>query len=303
MKHFVSIGECMVELSDQGNGLLRRGFAGDTFNTAWYARRLLADDWQISYLTAVGDDALSAEMLDFMASEGIDTRLVQRIEGAAPGLYMISLKNGERSFSYWRDTSAAKRLAADQHHLRQALASANIVFLSGITLAILPPDDAQQLIAAAREAGKAGALVAFDTNYRPRLWKGRTDTQALMLQAAAAAQVVLPGFDDETAVFGPCDAAAIGRRYLEAGAKVIVVKDGARGATVFEGRTTVHVAAVAPPEVVDTTAAGDSFCASFLARYVQGDSAVKAAQFAARIAAQVVARRGALVPVSPSSGS
>ncbi len=107
-KRVLSIGECMVELSQAGQGLLRKGFAGDTFNTAWYLRAVLSQNWQVDYLTALGDDPLSEELLAFMQKAGIGTGLIRRIPGKTPGLYLISLKDGERTFSYWRDTSAAK---------------------------------------------------------------------------------------------------------------------------------------------------------------------------------------------------
>lgn len=299
MKQFLCIGECMVELSDAGSGLLRRGFAGDTFNTAWYARKLLPPAWQVSYLTAVGDGALSDEMVDFMQASGVGTDHVRRIKGAMPGLYMITLKNGERSFSYWRDTSAAKQLAGDAQHLWAAMAHADVIFFSGITLAILGAEDCGRLLAAANAARAKGAMVAFDTNYRARLWQGRDDAREVVAAAARAATVVLPGLDDEQALFGPCDAATVAARY--SGAQVVVVKDGANGATIFENGRRTAVPAVVAKTVVDTTAAGDSFSAGFLSRLVLGDDAVTAAGVAAQVASQVVSARGALVDITVSS--
>ncbi len=299
MTRVLAIGECMVELADIGNGLFKQGFAGDTFNTAWYMRKLLPSSWQVAYFTTVGDDALSTEMLAFMEASGIATSHIQRIAGAAPGLYMITLKDGERSFSYWRDSSAAKQLMRDEKCLQGAMAEADIVYFSGITLAILSAEDGARLIGEASTAKARGAIVAFDTNYRARLWQGRTDARDMMRAAAGAATIVLPGLDDEQALFGRCDVTAVAKRY--AVAEVIVVKDGANGATVFEGTRATHVPAISPKEVVDTTAAGDSFNAGFLSRLAMGDDAVTAATYAARIASQVVGARGALVDVSISS--
>lgn len=151
-RRFLSIGECMVELSQAGDGLLRKGFAYDTFNTAWYARACLAADWSVDYFTALGDDAMSDEMLAFIDTSGIGTSLIRRIRGRTPGLYMINLKDGERSFSYWRDSSAARSLAADPDRLREAVESAAVIYFSGITLAILPHEDAETLLAEVRRA-------------------------------------------------------------------------------------------------------------------------------------------------------
>jgi 2-dehydro-3-deoxygluconokinase len=299
-KTFLSIGECMVELSDAGSGLLRRGFAGDTFNMAWYARRLLPAQWQVSYCSCVGDDALSGEMLRFMADSGVDTTHVARLAGLSPGLYMISLKDGERSFAYWRDNSAARRLADDAARLRGAMGGADVIVYSGITLGILTARAGRELIAAAAEAKRRGVMVAFDTNYRSRLWQGRSDGAEMMLAAAAASTVVLPGLDDEQVLFGPCTAGEAARRYASLGVSTVVVKDGAKGATVLDGDELTPVVASAPREVVDTTAAGDSFAAAFLARLAGGAAAVDAARFAAGVAAEVVAARGALVDIPKS---
>lgn len=295
MSRLLAIGECMVELSDAGDGLLRRGFAGDTFNMAWYARKLFPADWQVGYCSCVGDDAISGEMMAFMAASGVDTTHVTRLPGLSPGLYMITLQNGERSFSYWRDTSAARRLADDAGRLREAVKDAGVIVFSGITLGILTPEHGRDLIAAVAEARRGGAVVAFDTNYRNRLWQGRDDVAEMMLAAAAASNIVLPGLDDEQVLFGPCSAAAAARRYEAVGASVVVVKNGDQGSSVFADGKTTSIAAVAPDQVVDTTAAGDSFAAAFLSRIVPGETAVEAARFASGVAAKVVGARGALV--------
>ncbi len=208
---------------------------------------------------------------------------------------MISLVNGERSFTYWRDTSAARQLADDPAHLAHHLATADVIHFSGITLGILTPAATDHLLAAVKVARQRGARVSFDTNYRPRLWQGRNDVREMFLRAGKVADVVLPGLDDEALVFGPCSAADVADRYREKGAKLVVVKDGGNGATVFDGKTAQHVPPAAPRALVDTTAAGDSFAAAFLTRLARGDTAIAAARFAARIAAEVVSQKGALV--------
>ena len=94
-KRFLAIGECMVELAQAGENTYRRGFAGDTFNTAWYARRLLPDDWTVSYASCIGADAVSDEMAAFMHGEGIDTSSLRRVEGRTVGLLDISKPRGD----------------------------------------------------------------------------------------------------------------------------------------------------------------------------------------------------------------
>ncbi|CAN7534557.1 sugar kinase [Rhizobium sp. LjRoot30] len=291
---FLSIGECMVELSQAGGGLLRKGFAGDTFNTAWYARACLPATWSVDYLTGLGDDPVSEEMLSFMAGAGVGTSAVRRIPGRTPGLYMIHLRNGERSFSYWRDTSAARALAADADHLRRAIEAVDVVYFSGITLAILPAADVETLLSELRRAKASGKLVAFDPNIRPRLWSGRETMLSTISDGARAANLVMPSFDDEATHFGDASVEATVARYHGLGVEKLVVKNGADGATIsFGGEPRLMPAVEA--KVVDTTSAGDSFNGAFLARYLVTGDAAEAAGFGAAVAARVIGEHGALI--------
>lgn len=292
----LSIGECMVELMQAEGDLLRKGYAGDTFNTAYYARLFLPPDWSVDYLSAVGTDTVSGEMLAFIEKTGVGTGHIRRVEGRSPGLYMIHLKDGERSFSYWRSVSAAKTLADDADHLRAAIEASDILVFSGITLAILAPSAVETLLSELRRAKAEGKLVVFDPNIRPRLWDDKQYMLETISAGARASSLVMPSFDDEAAHFGDADIAATITRYRGLGVDNIVVKDGPNGVTLsFGGSEPQFVPSAKVDKIVDTTSAGDSFNGAFLARYgVDGDP-VAAAQFAARIAAGVIGHHGALV--------
>lgn len=295
MPTFLSIGECMIELASLGGDLMRKGFAGDTFNTAWYAHAFRPEGWTVEYFTALGDDSASADMLGFMRAAGIGTSRVARLSGKAPGLYMIHLDNGERSFSYWRSAAAARQLADDRATLAAAIESADIVYFSGITLAILPESGRATLIELARAARDAGKFVAFDPNIRPRLWGSKDEMLVAITKAAGAASLVLPGFDDEAAHFGDASVADTIARYRKAGATDVLVKDGVKGATLAIGPDTLHVPVHPAEKVVDTTSAGDSFNGGYLARWAAGDSPADAARFASRVASSVIGHPGALI--------
>lgn len=286
----------MVELADAGNGLYRRGFAGDTFNTAWYARRMLPTGWTVGYGSCIGDDAVSHEMAAFMEGEGIDTSTLRKLPDRTVGLYMISLENGERSFSYWRGQSAAKTLADDAEWLTGTLKGQDVLYFSGITLAILSPEARQRLCDALAKARADGATVAFDTNLRPRLWESRETMQAGMQLGASVADVVLPSFDEETGLFGDATPADTIARYRACGATTVAVKNGDGDLTLWDTQGTRTIAARPVANVVDTTAAGDSFGAAFMAGLATGGSADEAAGSAMELAAKVIQSRGALVP-------
>jgi len=291
----LSIGECMVELMQAEGGLMRKGFAGDTFNTAYYARQYLPADWNVDYFSAVGTDTISGEMLAFMESRGIGTAYVAPVEGRSPGLYMIHLKDGERSFSYWRSVSAARLLARDGDRLRAAMDVSDIIVFSGITLAILPAEDVETLLAELRRARAAGKRVAFDPNIRPRLWDDPERMRVTITEGARAATLVMPSLEDETTHFGDASIEQTIARYRALGVAELVVKDGAEGATLVFGDARSHAPSARVETIVDTTSAGDSFNGAFLARLATGASPEAAARFAADVAAAVIQHHGALV--------
>ncbi len=297
MNRFLSIGECMVEMAPAEGGGYAMGFAGDTFNTAWYVRRCLPPGVEVAYLSAVGDDAISHRMTAFIREAGIVPELAVRPDRTV-GLYLISLDAGERSFSYWRDTSAARDLARDLDALAR-LVGGDMAFFSGITLAILPDEGRRALLGQLAQARARGVRIAFDTNLRPKLWSGPDEMRDWVGQAAGVADIALPSFDDEAAHFDDADPAATARRYATAGAECVVVKNGAGPVTIHHDGVVTEVTPEPVTHVVDTTAAGDSFDAGFLSALVGGASPGKAAQAGCQLSAAVIGARGALVDVTP----
>lgn len=296
----LSIGEAMVELSPaEAPELWRLGIAGDTLNTAWYLRGLLRSDWRVGYLSRVGEGPFSQRMVDFLTASGIETGHVGRDAAREIGLYAIDLKDGERSFSYWRGSSAARGLAADAGVLEAALAEARIAYLSGITLAILPVRDRARLLDALGAARIRGVRVVFDPNLRPRLWEAPDVMRVTVEAAAAGADLVLPSFDDEAAQFGDADPAATVARYLGLGAAEVVVKNAGgpvRFAAAAGGGGEVTGLLRAVP--VDSTAAGDSFNAGYLAARLEGAGQEEAIRAGHALGLAVIGHRGALVPAA-----
>lgn len=301
MPKILSIGEAMVELSQAQEGLWRLGIAGDTLNTAWYLRKLLPQDWQVGYCSRVGLGEFSQKAVEFIDAAGIDASTIHRDSQHEIGVYAISLKDGERSFSYWRDNSAAKKLASDPKELDAALANVDIVYLSGITLAILSDADRANLYAALKRTKAAGTQIIFDTNLRPRLWP---DTAAMCREVevmATIADLMLPSYDDEQDYFGDTDPKATIRRYLSRGAGQVVVKAGGN-AIHYGGREGEGLIDDLTREIpVDTTSAGDSFNAGFLAAKLQGASIEQAIRAGHALSSQVIQYRGALVEEAVSA--
>ncbi|ESX41512.1 sugar kinase [Mesorhizobium sp. LSHC440A00] len=267
-----SIGECMLELSGQAGPNWRMGFAGDTFNTLWALH------------------ALSGERPATYVSIGIGASPV--IPGARPGLYAITLTGAERAFTYWRSDAAARRLASDPAALAKSLENQALVYFSGITLAILDAAARKTLLAEVAKARAAGSLVAFDPNYRPRLWQSREEAQAAILDALAVADIALPTFPDEQMLFGDSAPQATAERFGKLVGEV-VVKNGEEPALIATGGALQPVPAQHVATPVDTTGAGDSFNGGYLAARLAGHAPADAVQRAHRVAAAVVQVRGA----------
>lgn len=292
----LGVGECMLEFTPAGGGLYALSFAGDAFNCIWYARQLLPKSAKVSFLTATGQDVLSEEMLEFFDQEGIDTEHIRRIPGATPGCYLIRLDNGERSFHYWRSVSAARQLADDPDPLGDGLESARMIYVTGITLAILPPRSRGNLLAALERARAGGAEIALDTNYRPALWhQGAGEAAETIRSAAQMADITLPSAEEHSTLFGSAEPPDIIEFYRDCGASTVVVKDGPGTIHAWNGNTGCVEHSPRPVTATDTTAAGDSFNGGFLAAYMMGAKLCDALALGADIAGIVVANRGALV--------
>ncbi|HEX9858748.1 MAG TPA: sugar kinase [Paracoccaceae bacterium] len=298
MSRFIAIGECMIELtSANGPDLWRMGIAGDTLNTAWYARQLLGKAWSVDYLTRLGTDPFSDRIQRFLTASGIGTDHLSYDPIRSPGLYAVSLANGERSFTYWRGESAARGLADDPDRLTRACDGAAVVYVSGITLAILPLEGRATLLRVLATARENGALVAFDPNIRLRLWPSTDVARKEIAAAARVSSVVLPSFDDEASLFGDATPQATAARYAAWGVPEIVVKNAGGVVEWRADNLSGQITNLAQRVPVDTTGAGDSFNSGYLAARLQSRPAPEAIRHGHAIAVQVIGHPGALAPL------
>lgn len=288
----------MLELQGQAFGQMRQNFGGDTLNTAVYLSRCGGEQLRVHYATALGDDSLSTGMLERWALEGVQTGLVQRLPGRVPGLYLIELdEGGERRFHYWRGQAAARSyFDAATTALEEQADGLDALYLSGISLAILPQAGRERALALMTRMRAAGKVVAFDNNYRPRLWDSVADARYWYGRAFAAATMALITADDHQALHGlpTLEEAVSAAQALPVGE--IAIKRGAMPAIVGGAGGWQEVPAERVERVVDTTAAGDSFAAGYLTRRLCGAPPAEAAAFGNRLAARVIQHHGALIP-------
>jgi 2-dehydro-3-deoxygluconokinase len=298
-KTFISIGECMAELQATDDGLYRLGFAGDTLNTAWYMRALTrAEGVTVDYATAVGTDQLSTKMLAFLKANGVGTRFIKEVSDRTVGLYLITLTGAERNFTYWRSASAARLLAENKEAFAVSLSQADAIYFSGITLAILSPGHRKNLLSVLQEMKSRGATIAFDSNARRRLWPSDGAMKAANNEGYKASTLALPTFSDDQTLFGDATPADCAKRIAGYGVKEIVVKDGGNPCVVSLGTNLFSVAPEPVQDIVDTTGAGDSFNAGYLAARMANQEPAEAAKLGHRVAGRVIRERGALLAMA-----
>jgi 2-dehydro-3-deoxygluconokinase len=300
MTKVACIGECMIELKqaqgDGQSGLFARGYGGDTLNTSVYLARLGVE---VDYITALGDDSLSDEMIAGWAAEGVGTGRVARLKGKLPGIYMIQTDEfGDRRFFHWRESAAARSLMdlPETDDTLDSLATYDLVYLSAITLSIYGAKGRAKLIGALHRAQKQGARIAFDTNFRARGWPEPDVARAVFDEAFAASDIVLAATEDLLPLYpGESDEQLMARiRCDEAVLKLLTPASIVR----FEGVSKQVRAEPVTQPVVDTTAAGDSFSAAYLATRMAGGQPVEAARAGHRLGGVVVCHPGAIIPRS-----
>ncbi|MEL0607270.1 sugar kinase [Vibrio echinoideorum] len=311
MSHIAIIGECMIELNGAPFGTMQQTYGGDTLNAAVYLNRSATSHSsstntpriRTSYITALGADSISQEMLKRWQDEGLSTDLVLIDEQRSPGLYLIQLDDvGERTFLYWRNDSAARYMV--QHpgfdKITAQLCDVDMVFLSGISLAILPHSDQLKLLTIIQGLRERGVTIAFDSNYRPKLWDSEDAIKETYQLAYQATDITLVTFDDEQLLWQDTHPQDTIKRLHALGVKTIVVKLGPEGCLISENPENEPVKIKTTPveTVVDSTSAGDSFNGGFLSCYLAGGSIEEACHQGNALARLVIQHHGAIIPKS-----
>ncbi len=295
MKRIVIFGECMVELRGQEEDSMTKSFAGDTYNTAVYIKRCLPDS-SVSYLTAIGADFLSDELLFKMGEHEINTDLVFRSSTRNLGLYMIRNDNqGERTFAYWRSESAATQTF---NVMTENNVACDWFYFSGISVAILDDDQRNKLFTLIAKLKQNGCKIAFDPNYRERMWKNKQEAQYWTSKGYEVSDLAFPGADDHLMLFGHTNADDIFNYLADKNIEEIVMKNGAVGVHILRQNEQCIVPVERVTSVVDTTAAGDAFNGGYMAARLADKKSVESASYGAKVAATVITYPGAIISKS-----
>lgn len=276
---------------------LHQSFAGDVYNSAVYLKRCFPQV-TTSVVTALGQDNLSKKMLERFESEQINTQLVFAHDTKVPGMYYIETdEHGERSFIYWRNDSAAKKVVdfLDADALEQ-LSQGDMFFFSGISLAIIEESAREDFWKVVKQLKDAGVKIVFDPNYRARLWNSVEETKEQYHLAFTFADITLPGVEDLTTLYDVHSVEAVVEYLKPYQIEEIVVKNGPESVVTKEGDTLQSHTIIPVTNVVDTTSAGDAFNGVYLGARLSDKSISSAVQLAAKAAGAVIQQPGAIAP-------
>ncbi|MEP4890544.1 MAG: sugar kinase [Aliiglaciecola sp.] len=289
------IGECMMELSQYDHDKFYKSFAGDTYNSSVYMKRAF-EHLDVNFMSCIGSDAVSAQLLDTLHHEGLDNRFIEVDAKRIMGTYMVQTdEQGERSFLYWRSDSAAKQLMKNlSADAEQALEKSQLIFFSGITLAILDDIDRAKLLHMLCRLRNKGVNIAFDPNYRPSLWENPKVAKNAIGQGFQVANILLPGIEDFE-LFELRQPEQIVKFLRTCGFDELIIKDGSKSILGYSKDALYEVQVNPNPNVVDTTSAGDAFAGVYLGARIAGLDIKSAIEQAAAVAKEVTNHRGAIM--------
>jgi 2-dehydro-3-deoxygluconokinase len=289
------MGEPMLEFNQlpvAGDGTQQylEGHGGDTSNAAIAAARQGAS---VGMITALGQDMPGDSFMRLWEREGVDTATVQRTDRYQTGVYFVTHDREGHHFLHYRTGSAAAMYAPSDVP-EAAIKAARMLYVSGISQGI-STSACDAVFKAIDVAARNGVAVAYDTNYRPRLWPPAR-AASVMHAAMAYADYAMPGREDVRTLTGLTDPDRMLDFYLRLGAKLVLLKMGEAGSYLATAEARVLIPAH-KVVAVDATGAGDTFCGSFLARVLGGDDPAAAARYASVAAALKCLGYGAVGPI------
>lgn len=293
----VLIGEAMLELSHPSGEGANLSYGGDILNTSIYLARFgLAPH----FVTALGNDPYSEGIIKEFERARVQTAYILKDPNRLPGIYAIQTDQmGERSFYYWRTVSAARNFfnLSGSDGAVAFMKEADLLVVSGITLSIYNDAERKQLSDIAKTVRANGGQVVFDPNYRPAKWVNHEAARAAKEAFAKHATLVLTTIDDDDLLYNQMSGQEHAARWFGLGVETVVLKCGAKGAMIYEpGKARESVAVQVCEQPVDTTGAGDSFNAAFIAAKSKGASNAEAAKAGNALASQVIRHSGAIMP-------
>lgn len=258
-----------------------------------------------AFIGKVGNDMQGLFLKNILNNTNIETRGLILDDKFFTTLAFVSLdEKGERSFAFARKPGADTQLTVNEVDLN-LIENTSIFHFGSLSLTDNPSRESTYF--AINHAKQSGAIISYDPNYRPLLWKSKEDAVNMMTSVLHYVDVIKLSDEEVALVTGEKDLKLATEFLLNKNISIIAITLGEKGAFVAtkEGCAEVPAKKVNP---VDTTGAGDAFWGGFL--YCLGKSnknphelslneVIKFAEFANNTAGKCVQKRGA-IPAMPS---
>lgn len=262
----VALGELLIDftqngVSEQGEPLLEANPGGAPCNVLAMLQKL---GKSTAFVGKVGDDMFGRRLREAVGNAGIDlTDLVMDPAAHTTLAFVQTSANGDRDFSFYRDPGADMLLTADE--VPEDVIAQSRIFHFG-TLSMTHPGVREATKKAVACAKDAGVLVSFDPNLRPPLWDDLETARAQIAWGLSQCDVLKIADNELEFMTGQTDldkgAAMLLEQYPNI--RVLNVTAGADGSCSYYGGRRVFVPAVKLGGTIETTGAGDTFCASVL---------------------------------------
>ena len=267
MKKFdvVALGELLIDftesgLSPQGNPLLEVNPGGAPCNVLSELTKL---GRKTAFIGKIGDDMFGRRLKDAVSSVGIDIRALKEDKDVRTTLAFVhTLEGGDREFSFYRNPGADMMLAEDD--LDMDLLSDCSIFHFG-TLSMTHEGCRAATKKAVAAAKAAGALISFDPNLREPLWESMDLMREQVLYGLSQCQILKISDNEIVWLTGEEDYdKGIAKLRAEYDIPLILLSMGKDGSRAYNGDKCVTVPAFVQEKTIETTGAGDTFCACVL---------------------------------------
>ncbi|MUG46253.1 carbohydrate kinase family protein [Paenibacillus woosongensis] len=239
-------------------------------------------------VSAVGSDGLGTFLLRRLQQEGMETKSIQRVD-ASTSLVVVTKSRTTPVPIFYRDADYQMTFDAS---LEQKIANSKVVHFSCWPISRTPARHTLEKVI--EEARSQGLLIGFDPNYHPMIWQRGEDGAQYVKSIISKVDVIKPSEDDAERLFGKDEPIKQLEKFLELGAKLVIMTLGKDGAIVSNGRETFSFDSLAT-EVVDTTGAGDAFWSGFYAALIKGHSIREALHLGFAVSAYKLRFTGAVV--------
>lgn len=236
----------------------------------------------------MGEDGFGKFLVNHLQKENVDTSCVQEVKYST-SMVVVNRSKATPVPIFYR--------GADYHltytsRLEEVLLNSKIVHFSCWPISMTPSRDTIEKII--EKARKNKILVCFDPNYHPMIWQKGEDGVEYVKSIISKADIVKPSEDDAERLFGKDTHENQVAKFLELGAKLVIMTIGKDGAIVSNGVETVLCPSLAD-EIVDTTGAGDAFWSGFYTAIVKGYTIKEALNLGFAVSAYKLKYTGAVV--------